>query len=143
MEEHKITTGTKQSRTMDPRVILLNSIYTKDQTLSLRMAHNSTLDSTLLWYFWDTKFSTLYDHYHLLSLVKYFIRVNSNQFATFLNSYISRDIYQNAPFWQRKEILRVLQEAIDNGWVSNIGDIQYIIQNWPYTNVESTYDDSL
>jgi hypothetical protein len=79
LEEHKIVTATKQTRNVDPRIILLNTIDTSDETLSLRLA--AMVDIDLFYYlFTNPQWDSIYTSRHLFDLISFFIFIGRYEY---------------------------------------------------------------
>jgi hypothetical protein len=71
LEEHKIVTATKQTRNVDPRILLLNSIDTADETLTLRLALNIYDDDLFFYLFANSQWDSIYSSKHLVDIFAY------------------------------------------------------------------------
>lgn len=79
LEEHKIVTATKLTRSVDPRIILLNTIDPQDETLTLRLA--AMVDIDLFYYlFTSPQWDSIYTSRHLLDLVSFFIFIGRYEY---------------------------------------------------------------
>jgi hypothetical protein len=74
LEEHKTITATKQTRNVDPRIILLNTIDAADETLTLRLALTNIYDTEVFFYlFTNPQWDSIYTSKHLLDLLAYLV----------------------------------------------------------------------
>ncbi|MFS8159950.1 MAG: hypothetical protein ACMG6E_07015 [Candidatus Roizmanbacteria bacterium] len=132
MEEHKIVTATKQTRSVDPRMILLNSIDQSDETLSLRLA--AIVDFDLFYYlFTSPQWDSIYTSKHLLDILAFFMYIGRyDLIAPVLRTSTAKQIFLNSSYRFRRTIVDLV-----NSIPSNHGyEAVQLFEGYPYNRLD-------
>ena len=110
MLEHKIFSNSRQTRAIDPRIILLNNDMEDDESLTLRFAVQSG-NVEIFKLLWDC-YPKLYTESHLMSVARYCIILKRfDLLVHLLASPTSGPIYLGSPVHWRSEFVDLFDEV--------------------------------
>lgn len=134
LEEHKIVTATKQTRRVDPRIILLNTIDVADETLTLRLCLTNIYDTELFFYlFTSPEWDSIYTSKNLLDILAYLVYSGKFELmAPVLRSTTAQKIYLLSSFSMRKAICDLVNE-IPYGQGT---EASALLEVYPYSRLE-------
>ncbi len=132
LEEHKIVTATKQTRNVDPRMILLNTIDPSDETLTLRLAAMADVD-LFFYLFTNPQWDSIYASKHLLDILAFFIYIGRyDLLAPVLRSSTAQKIFLNSSYRLRRVIVELVNEIPKE----SAYEVRQIFEAYPYTRLE-------
>jgi hypothetical protein len=135
LKEHQVITSSRQTKLVDPRIILNNSYAEEDETLTLRLAIN-TGNYQIFMFLWD-EFPFLYTERHLYILAKYLLELQLfDQLPSFLNSGTTHQLFLRSSNEYRQEFVDLFaQENVEqckDNWIKI--EICNTIAQYPYTH---------
>jgi len=137
--EHKIFSNTRQTRNLDPRIIILNHDNEDDESFTLRLAvqAGSIEIFKLLWDYYPQ----LFTERHLLDVTRYALFMRRFEFLVpILASPTSTPVFLSSPIAQRIEFV----DLFDEGTLEFVEDKSTIIQilgQEPYTKLDKQVSD--
>ena len=108
--EQKIFSNTKQTRNVDPRIILMNHDMEDDESFTLRLAiHSGSIEIFKL--LWDY-YPQLYTEKHLLDITRFALYLRRSEFLVpILASPTSTPVFLSAPIYARVWFVELFDEA--------------------------------
>ena len=104
LKEHQTITSSRQSKLVDPRIILSNSFSEEDETLTLRLALQLQ-HMNIFQLLWDD-FFFLYTERHLYTIAKYLFSLELyDQLNTFLSSGTTQTLFLRSSNERRQDFL--------------------------------------
>lgn len=137
--EHRIFSNTRQTRTMDPRIILLNHDNEDDESLTLRLAIQSG-NVELFKILWDY-YPQLYTDKHLLAVARAAIYMRRHDFyLPIIASPTSTPIFLSSPIAHRVAFVDLFDDRA-LGFAPEKSTIIQLLGQEPYTRLDKQVSD--